>query len=368
MRWAIYILALIIASCTSTPKSQNPIIDTCYTPQYATGFEIGYDSEGRKVLWITDPCQGLSHFEQGLYLLTPEQSAPKGANAIVAPATKLSVLSSSHAAMLDAIGMAEAVVGASGVRYYTNNTIRTCATEIGYDTALDYERIKAIGTQVMLLYSVYGVDNPAMNTLSQRGIPYIYIGDYAEPTPLGKAEWIVAIAALCGREQEAIEIFNGIAERYNALKASAANYTVRPKVMLNTPYRDSWFMPAVESYAVQLIADAGAEYIYSQNKSHQSTPISLEQALLLASAADVWINVGNIASLAQFKSENPRFATIPAVTSGRVYNNTKRTNNAGGSDFWESGALNADIVLDDMIKLLHHNAPTDSLHYYKRLE
>jgi iron complex transport system substrate-binding protein len=204
--------------------------------------------------------------------------------------------------------------------------------------------------------------------LSELNIPYIYIGDYLENDPLGKAEWVVALGYICGCEKRGQEIFKGIEERYLATRESAQGTTNRPRVMLNTPYRDSWFMPAVESYAVQLIADAGAEYIYSQNKSHQSTPISLEQALLLASAADVWINVGNIASLAQLKSENPRFATIPAVTSGRVYNNTKRTNNAGGSDFWESGALNADIVLDDMIKLLHHNAPTDSLHYYKRLE
>ena len=127
-------------------------------------------------------------------------------------------------------------------------------------------------------------------------------------------------------------------------------------------------MPSVRSYAVELISDAGGEYIYPQNKSAESQPISLEQALILASTADVWINVGQASSLDQLKGENPKFATVPAVVNHRVYNNTKRTTTNGGSDFWESGAVNADIVLRDMIMLLHHNAPTDSLYYYKRLE
>ena len=138
--------------------------------------------------------------------------------------------------------------------------------------------------------------------------------------------------------------------------------------MLNTPYRDTWFMPSVRSYAVSLITDAGGEYIYPENCSAQSEPISLEQALILASKADIWLNVGQVESLSQLKRENPKFATVPAVVSGRVYNNTKRTTDNGGSDFWESGAVNADIVLRDMIQMLHHSATTESLYYYKQLK
>ena len=119
---------------------------------------------------------------------------------------------------------------------------------------------------------------------------------------------------------------------------------------------------------VQLIADAGAEYIYPQNNSSESVAISLEQALLLASTADVWINLGQISTIAQLKAENPKFATVPAVVNGRVYNNTKRTTPYGGSDFWESGAVRPDIILEDLIKILHYEAPTDSLYYYTKIE
>ena len=368
MRFLIYILALITTSCSSRGNSNVEQLRPLYTPKYATSFSLGTDSLSRTVLTITNPYQSDKPFEQKIYLLNDTDTAPAAAHSLRIPAERISSLSSSHIAMLDAVGCADKVVGVSGIKFITNSSVRSSAIEIGYDSALDFERIKAIGTDLILLYGLYGEDSATTTKLNQLGIPYIYIGDYIEPSPLAKAEWIVAISALCGKMSEGIEYFTALEQRYNALKAQAASYTSRPKVMLNTPYNDTWFMPPVRNYAVQLIADAGAEYIYPQNNSSESVAISLEQALLLASTADVWIHLGQISSLAQLKAENPKFASVPAVVNGRIYNNTKRTTPYGGSDFWESGTVNADIVLQDMIKLLHHNSPTDSLYYYKRLE
>ena len=364
----IIILTLFAVSCSSTHSHNSEALTPLYTPKYATSFSLDTDSLSRDILTITNPYQSDKPFEQRVYLLRDSQSAPKGAMSLRVPAERICCMSSSHIAMLDAVGASQSVVGVSGVKFVTNPTVRSNAVEIGYDSALDFERIKAVGTDVILLYGLYGEDVATTTKLTQLGIPYIYIGDYIEPSPLAKAEWIVALATICGKQSEGIDYFTALEERYNALKAQAANYTLRPRVMLNTPYNDTWFMPPVENYAVQLITAAGAEYIYPQNNSSESLPISLEQALLLASTADVWINIGQIATLAQLKRENPKFATVPAVVNGRVYNNTKRTTPNGGSDFWESGSVNADIVLHDMIKLLHHNAPTDSLYYYKKIE
>ena len=368
MRFLIYILALITTSCSSRGNSNVEQLRPLYTPKYATSFSLGTDSLSRTVLTITNPYQSDKPFEQKIYLLNDTDTVPAAAHSLRIPAERISSLSSSHIAMLDAVGCADKVVGVSGIKFITNSSVRSSAIEIGYDSALDFERIKAIGTDLILLYGLYGEDSATTTKLTQLGIPYIYIGDYIEPSPLAKAEWIVAISALCGKMSEGIEYFTALEQRYNALKAQAASYTSRPKVMLNTPYNDTWFMPPVRNYAVQLIADAGAEYIYPQNNSSESVAISLEQALLLASTADVWIHLGQISSLAQLKAENPKFASVPAIVNGRIYNNTKRTTPYGGSDFWESGTVNADIVLQDMIKLLHHNSPTDSLYYYKRLE
>ncbi len=368
MQRVIYLLVLALTLSCQSKRGIDNSLTPYYTPKYAESFSIGTDSLSRKVLTITNPYQSSKPFEQRVYLLEEGQTAPAEAIAVRVPAERVAVLSSSHVAMLDAAGVADRVVGVSGLRFITNQKVKATAVEIGYDSALDFEALKAAGTDVILLYGLYGEDSGTTSKLKQLGIPYIYIGDYIEPSPLAKAEWVVALAAVCGVHSRGEEYFNALELRYNALKEQALSYTSRPKVMLNTPYRDTWFMPSVESYAVQLITDAGGEYIYTKNTTAESLPISLEEALLLASSADVWINVGQTASLAELKSTNPKFANIPAVLSGRVFNNTKRTTAAGGSDFWESGAVNPDIVLRDMIRLLHTDPCADSLYYYKRLE
>lgn len=368
MRWLLYILCLLTIGCTSTQKADSEALTPYYTPKYATSFSIATDSLDRKVILITNPYQSDKPTEQRLYLLREGQSAPAGEQSLRLPAQRIACLSTSHIAMLDAIGAAERIVGVSGVKFVTNSDVKSRAVEIGYDSALDFERLKAVGTDLILLYGLYGEQSSMTTKLAQLGIPYIYIGDYIEPSPLGKAEWMVALAALCDMQSRGEECFTALESRYNDLKQSVVAVEPRPKVMLNTPYRDTWFMPPVGSYMVQLITDAGGEYIYPQNRSRESQPISLEQALLLCNAADVWINVGQTQSLEALKRENPKFASVPAVVSGRVYNNTKRTTSAGGSDFWESGAVNADIVLRDMINILHHNALTDSLYYYQQLQ
>lgn len=51
--------------------------------------------------------------------------------------------------------------------------------------------------------------------------------------------------------------------------------------MLNTPYRDTWFMPSSHSYMIRLIEDAGGEYVYTKNDSDASVAVDLEEAYLL---------------------------------------------------------------------------------------
>ena len=139
--------------------------------------------------------------------------------------------------------------------------------------------------------------------------------------------------------------------------------------MFNTPYRDTWYMPSSRSYAVRLVEDAGGRYIYEGNNSNSSQAIDLEQAYLLAEQADCWINVDSYASLDQMRARNPRFAQARALRNGRVYAADRRTTPAGGSDFWESAIVNPDIVLRDLIAILHPEAADSTeLYYYRKIE
>jgi iron complex transport system substrate-binding protein len=180
---------------------------------------------------------------------------------------------------------------------------------------------------------------------------------------------MVLMAELLGRREEGIRLFEPLPERYHALCDLAATATKRPRVMLNTPYRDSWFMPSTDNYIVQLITDAGGDYLYPENDSNRSVVIDLEAAYLLCSKADFWLHQGMIQTLDELQRLFPRFAAMPCIVRGGLYNNTRRTTPAGGNDFWESGVVHPDWILHDLIRIFHPELLDDEtdFYYYKSL-
>lgn len=358
LRYIVLLLATIFISCRS--ERTQPDTESIFEPRYAEGFSIERDkTDGRLYLRVTNPWQGA----KDVAIYSP----------IDKPAQRIVAMSSSYVAMLDAIGCSDHIAGVSGARFISTPSVaeqiaqgRVC--EVGFDGTFDFERIRAIGADLILLYGVAGEAKMLSNRLDDLDIHYIYIGDYLETEPLGRAEWVIALAYLCGKEEAGKRLFAEIEGRYIATRDAIDSTTSRPRVMLNTPYRDSWFMPPTKSYAIRLIEDAGGEYIYEGNNSTISKPISLEEALLLARKADFWLNVGQIASLDELRRSVPHFAEIDAVRNHRVYNNTRRTTPNGGSDFWESGAIRPDIILSDLVKILHSEAKSEELYYYEQLQ
>ena len=374
-------IVVIIAVAFLFSCSDNSVVrqtEPIYTPRYAKGFSVERDTTtGEKLLCIRNPWQGASDIV--FYTEIDSLSPPK----------RIVAMSSSHAAMLDAIGCSDRIVGLSGCRFiYNSDLCKKIAegkiAEIGYDSAFDFEKIRSLNADIVLLYGVAGEAKSITDKLDELRIPYIYIGDYLEDDPLGKAEWVVALASLCGVESEGIAFFEGVESRYNALREQKYCSAYKPRVMLNLPYRDTWFMPPHNSYMVRLIEDAGGEYILktkderrktkednlstlNSQLSTKSKPISLEEALVLAMKADFWINLGQMASKEEVCAAAPRFAKVDAVKFNRLYNNTKRTNESRGSDFWESGAVRPDLILEDLINILHYEAPTEKLYYYTKL-
>lgn len=367
MRRLAQIATLVVVALLSSCNNKEGVRDTepIYTPRYAQGFSIERDKEsGELLLCVKNPWQGAENI---LYYNTINTEKPL---------QRIVAMSSSYVAMLDAVGCSERIVGISGCRFISTPSARKAIeegkiAEVGYDSNFDFERIRSLQADMVLLYGVSGEAKMLTNKFDELSIPYIYIGDYLENCPLGKAEWVVALSYLCGEEEQGKEFFKGVEERYIALCNREYDTPYRPQVMLNIPYRDTWFMPPYNSYMVRLIRDAGGRCLLPYNRditSTVSTPISLEEAMWLVSRADFWLNVGQVESLAELKQLEPLFADIHVVKFAFVYNNTKRTNKSGGSDFWESGAVRPDLILNDLVQILHYDDEADSLYYYKKLE
>ncbi len=367
MKRLAQIATLVVVALLSACNNKEVMRDTepIYTPRYAQGFSIERDkASGEVLLCVKNPWQGAENI---VYYtpINPEK-----------PLQRVVAMSSSYVAMLDAVGCTECIVGISGCRFIS--TPSACKAveegkiaEVGYDSTFDFERIKSLNADAVLLYGIAGEAKGFTNKLDELGIPYVYIGDYLETSPLGKAEWVVALSYLCGVEEQGKEFFEGVESRYIALSNRGYDTWRRPKVMLNIPYRDTWFLPPRNSYMVQLIEDAGGRCLLPNDVDETSTiskPISLEEAIWLVTRADYWLNLGQITSLEELKAIVPHFAEIDVVRWGNLYNNTKRTNPSRGSDFWESGAVRPDLILADLVNIFHYSTNEGELYYYKKME
>ena len=376
---AIIFSAILLGGCANRTSFDVAAFDeVVYTPDHAIGFEIRRHTESGATLIIsTNPWQGADDVAYKL-LIDPNNAftSTYDVQRIIDTPERILCMSSSHIAMLDAIGEVERVVGVSGMDFISNSYIaanRATIGDIGYDNNINYELLLSLEPDLVLLYGI-NTANSVEQKLRELKIPFAYIGEYVESSPLGKAEWMVAIGEIVGLRETSIDTFNAITTQYNAVASRIKEHlgdTPRPKVMLNTPYRDAWFLPAKSSYMVRLIEDAGGDTFTTEGEGNTSKPINIEQAILYATQSQVWLNPSGCNSIAELVAQNPKFADTPPVTSSQIWNNNARQTPMGGSDFWESGVVRPDIILQDLASILHPELYAEQphlLYYYKQLK
>ena len=370
-----FILAslLLLVSCVSNKKtSLEAFNQDIYTPEYASGFKIlGADNVQSTLIQVFNPWQGAKDVEMSYFISRNGEQAPAGFTGptIPAGAKQIVCMSSSYIAMLDALGQADRIVAVSGIDYVSNPYIiahKDSIKDMGPE--MNYELLLGLKPDVVLLYGIGDAQTAVTDKLKELSIPYMYVGEYLEESPLGKAEWMVALSELTDSREKGIEIFSEIPKRYQTLNDLTASVEQRPTVMFNTPWNDSWIMPSTKSYMAQLVNDAGADYIYKENTSNSSAPIGLETAYGLIQKADYWINVGMASTLDELKAVNPKFTDAKSVREKTAYNNNLRLTATGGNEYWESAVVRPDIVLRDLIHIFHPELVSDSLYYYRHLE
>lgn len=368
-----YLCLLFLASCISNKNtSLEAFNQDIYTPEYAAGFKIlGADNAQSTLIQVFNPWQGAKDVEMSYFVSRNGEQAPAGFTGptIPAGAKRIVCMSSSYIAMLDALGQVDRIVAVSGINYVSNPYVlahKDAIKDMGPE--INYELLLGLKPDVVLLYGIGDAQTAVTDKLKELSIPYMYIGEYLEESPLGKAEWMIALSELTDSREKGIEIFNEIHKRYQVLKALTTSIEQRPTVMFNTPWNDSWVMPSTKSYMAQLVTDAGADYIYKENTSNSSAPIGLETAYGLIQKADYWINVGMASTLDELEAVNPKFTDAKSVREKTVYNNNLRLTTTGGNDYWESAVVRPDVVLRDLIHVFHPELVSDSLYYYRHLK
>lgn len=350
MRRFLIPILLVLCSCTARNNQDSSVPDG---NAYAELFGISRTVDGRDMIISISPADGA-----------------RDTLIIDKPISKAVCMSSTHVAAFDAIGADSLICGVSGLRYISTQGMLSLGdkvAEVGYDEMPDYEKIISLNPDVVLAYQTGSTVPAYVTKLRSLGVRVFMVYDNFENHPLARAEYIRLHACLAGQPAKADSIFNGICDRYNAISERLKDVQIR-KVLMNTPYADQWFIPGQSSYMARFIQDAGGEILGSK-EGRESSVISVEQALNLAAQADLWLHPGILKSKDALLKEHPLFSSFSVIDKPHsLWNNTLRSNNAGGNDFWEGGAVNPDLILKDLAMILHPELFEGKLTYYLELE
>lgn len=339
---SFYIIAFAIAlvTCCTEPGQVNAVSNA-----YARYFDI----QGGKAVTIS-----------------PDGSRRDSLD-LSAPFARIVCMSSTHVACLSLIDRQDAVVGVSGLDYITDTLVRTNGAVIDVG-AVDFERVIALHPDLLV------ADGTAdCSRLESFGIKVIHVYDFMEEHPLARAEYVRLFGAIAGCREKSDSVFAAIRDSYEAKASLSAGCVDRPGVLVNIPYKDAWYVPGKDSYFARLIRDAGADVVGAREGA-ASAVMTVEKAFTLAGKASFWLHPGWCRTLDELKAAHPLFADFGVFGEGKVFNNILKAGPKGGNDYYESGAVRPDLVLEDLIRIFHpelmpekKNASPEDLHYYIEL-
>ena len=355
--YALVAVALLSAcgrQATST-DSDGRQPDSTLTVKYAHGFLVDYFTDYKRITikspWVDDAILAT------YYLVKSDTvHVPDGATKIVIPLRHVAVTSCTHYAFLDIIGELSGISGICSPELAYNALVRQRYADkqiVSLGDAFDTntERLLALKPDALMLASYNQQDNNAKR-LAESGIPLIYNNEWTENSVLARAEWLKLVAAFYDKEAMAATYFDTIENNYIEAKIAAQLMPTHPTVMAGSNFKGTWYMPGGQSYMGQLFADAGATYFYSDNAENGSLPLSFETVLHHFAQADVWLNAPT-ATMHELLAMDERHQLFKAAQNGCVYGFYARTRAGGANDFWESGVVRPDLILQDLMWALH---------------
>lgn len=371
---------LLFCGCKHQEKTAQPLepATTNQAISYANGFTIEKQASSITILKILAPWPNAE--ASFTYALIPKEkqafiSLDKNQyDAIISvPIDNIVVTSTTHIPALEALGELDRLVGFSDTKYVSSKAARKRIDaghikELGINESLNTEAVLALKPDLVVGFAVSG-SNSAYETLQRSQIPVTYNGDWVEETPLGKAEWIKFFAPFFNKESEANVIFAEIEKSYLDAKKLAKTADSTPTVLSGAMYKDVWYLPGGKSWAANFLADANANYLWKKTLENGSLSLSWESVLNVAKHADFWIGPAQFKTYSEMESSSTHYLQFNAFENKKIFTFAKTVGETGGSLYYELGPQRPDLVLKDLIHILHPSLlPEHEPFFFKPLD
>lgn len=352
----LFIVVAFLASCNGSHASSSAEGEGEVLPmKYAENLTVREFPDFTEVT-VRNPWDTLKTLQK--YILVERDSEmpaglPEG-TIIKVPVTNALVYSTVHNSLITELGAIDAIGGICNSKYVNGKELQARLAsgrivDCGVSLSPDLEKIIKLKPQVIMLSPFENNDKYAK--VGELGIPIIECADYMETSPLGRAEWVRFYGMLFGKQDVADKMFAETESNYLKLKQIANGLAIKPKVIIDQRYGQVWNVPGGVSTMGRLIEDAGGINPFASYKQSGSVPLAPEKVLAEAHDADIWFvryNQEKDKSLRELGNDAPVNSQFKAFKDGRVYGcNTRYVN------FYEETPFHPDLILEDMVHLMH---------------
>jgi iron complex transport system substrate-binding protein len=351
------VLIFPFVQCKKEVHDQTTLV-TKNEIRYAKGFSI-QNYNGYSVVTVSNPWPKAD--KSYTYILKQKNGiipdSLKQFVTIQIPLKTIVVTSTTHIPSLEMLGIENTLIGFPNLNYISSEKVRALidakkVKELGSNQALNTEVVIDLQPQVII---GYGIDNnnPTLDNLQKNGLKVLLNGDWNEQTPLGKAEWIKFFGALYGEQDKANKIFSKIEKDYLNTLQIAKRALKHPSILAGDMFEDKWYLPQGTSWGCQLLKEAEGNYLWASTTGTGSLSLSFETVLEKGKNADFWITSGQFGSLKEMLDSNPHYSQFKAFQNNNVYSFSGRKGKTGGILYYELAPNRPDIVLKDIVKILH---------------
>lgn len=278
------------------------------------------------------------------------RDAPKEGEQSVGDNAQLATWSTTHVALLEAFGGLDHWAGGTSLEYLQSPTARDyvaagAAVDYGADAGAAMEQLHLHPPSAVTVFPFY---DPFEGMVMPAELPVLPITEYLEPHPLGRAEWMRAFGWMVGMEAEADAAFEAVESRYEALREGARQRSWR--VFTGSLDGDAFWAPSGSSFIAQLLADAGVEYAFADDRREGSVPVDFEQLMLLNAEVDTWGVVWHdpdSLTWEEVEAAHPIYAEL-RPNHGAIFAANTRT-----CDYFGQMVAAPDLLLRDLVDLFH---------------
>ncbi len=375
LNFVLLSFALFAVGCKQDIAKSNQSFSTHVNQiKYAKGLAI-YKHKGFAIMSIKNPWPNAARAYT--YILKEKTGvipdSLKEFPIITIPLQKIVVTSTTHIPSLEMLGVENTLIGFPHTDYISSEKVRKRVDDgkikdVGSDQSLNTELLIELAPDALI---GHGIDNnnPTFDNLQKNGLKVFINGDWNESSPLGKAEWIKFFGALYGLDAKANSIFKSIETNYKKTLQLAQNVKNKPTVFSGAIFENQWYMPQGNSWGALFLTDANSNYLWKETSGTGSLSLSFESVLLEAENADFWIGPGQFTSLAEMSASNPHYTQFRAFKTKNVYSYSAKKGKTGGIIYYELAPNRPDLVLQDLVKILHPKLlPDHKLYFFEQLK